>query len=109
PVAQLSQINSDGSGNVRLPVNLPEPGFPAVSRDGRYLALTSVDPAKAFSLSRDVFLMDLATGQLGKLTSFPNNWSSLHTNSLGNIDISQAGYTLPWYKAFSPDNQHLAV
>jgi WD40 repeat protein len=109
PVAQLSRINPDGTGNRGIPVNLPEPGFPSVSRDGRYLALTSADPAKAFTLSRDVFLFDLVTAQSAKLTSFPNNWDSLATNSLGNLDISQAGYTLPWYKAFSPDNLHLAV
>jgi hypothetical protein len=30
-------------------------------------------------------------------------------NSMGFIDVSQAGYTLPWYKAFSPEGLRLAV
>jgi len=51
-------------------VSLPEAGFPAVSRDGRLVALTSADPSKVFTLSRDVFVFDLTTTQLTQVTSF---------------------------------------
>ncbi len=108
PLVQLSVVNADGTGNVRIPVNLLEPGYPAISLDGKLVALTAADPKKAFTLSRDVFLLNLATAQLSQLTSFPNIWDSNETNA-GGIAITGGGYTLPWFKAFSPDAQHLAI
>src|SRR5690242_10458795 len=50
PVAQLSKMGPDGTGDTRIPVSLPEPALPALSRDRRLLAMTSADPAKALTL-----------------------------------------------------------
>jgi hypothetical protein len=111
PLAQLWAINPDGSGDTRIPVNLPEPGFPVWAKDRQLLALTSADPAKQFALSRDVFVFDPLSQQLLKLTSFPNSWQSAATNAgtLGQIEFDGASLTLPWYKAFSPDKRRLAI
>jgi len=60
-VQQLAAINPDGSGDHAVAVNLPELGYPSWSKDGRLLALTSVDPATPFGFSRDVFVVNLQT------------------------------------------------
>jgi WD40-like Beta Propeller Repeat len=107
---QLSVINPNGTGDSRIPVNLPEPAYPAVSRDGTLVAVTAADPKKAFTLSRDVFILNPPSGQLAQLTSFPNIWTHMDTNPAnGTYNVSGTGYTLPYYKAFSPDGQKLAV
>jgi hypothetical protein len=106
----LSYVNPDGSANTPLAIKLPEVGFAAWSRDGRQLAVTSPDPEKTFTLSRDIFIVDLATTQIKQLTAFPNTWGSISTNRQNNeIQLDAAKYTLPWYKAFSPDGRKLAV
>lgn len=111
PLAQLYAITEDGSTKTPIAVDLKEPGFPARSRDGRLVAVTAPDPGRAFTLSRDIYLLDLAKAGLTRLTSFPNVWEKISTNTgqLGVLEANGAQYTLPWYKAFSPDSTKLAV
>ncbi len=113
PVLTLDTIKPDGTAPSLLPVPLPEPAYPAVSRDGRLVAVTSADPQKRFTLSRDVFVENLVTTQLLQLTSFPNTWLNAQTNyttgAVTSITFDAAKYTLPLFKAFSPDGSHLVV
>ena len=69
----LRSVNSDGTGLRIVPVDLPEPAFPVISRDGRQLLLTSGDPGRPFKISRNIFSLDLATGGLAKVTSFEDS------------------------------------
>jgi Tol biopolymer transport system component len=103
---QLAAINPDGTGDHTLAVNLPEKGYPTWSRDGRLLALTSVDPATPFTLSRDVFVLDMQTAQISQITSFADTTD--YPNGPGGSAVVTA-CVLPWYKVFSPDLTRVAV
>ncbi|MBL9135077.1 MAG: PD40 domain-containing protein [Verrucomicrobiales bacterium] len=115
----LRRVNADGTGLRIVPVALPEPAFPVVSRDGRRLLLTSGDPGRPFKLSRNIFSLDLTTGGINKVTGFEDsvrtgagplvtltNGVAAQTN-----DASWTSYTIhfPYHKAFSPNGQQVAV
>lgn len=88
----------DGGVDQALPLNVLGPIFPASSADGRLLAVTAVDPARPNKVSPDVFVFNTQTGQGARITAFE--------------DIAGAGgflVTLTMYKAFSRDNQRLAI
>lgn len=121
PVASITlrRVSADGTGLRSVPVALPEPAFPVVSRDGRRLLLTSGDPGRPFKISRNVFSLDLISGQLVKVTGFEDsvrtgagplvtltNGVAAQTN-----DASWTSYTIhfPYHKAYSPDGLQVAV
>lgn len=88
----------DGGVDQPLPLNVLGPIFPASSADGQLLAVTAVDPARPNKLSPDVFAFNTQTGQGARITAFE--------------DFAGAGgflVTLPMFKAFSRDNQRLAI
>lgn len=114
--AALRRVNADGNGDQAVPVDLPSAIYPTVGRDGRRLLLTSPDPGRPYKISNNVFVQDLPTGALGRITGFQDVVTTkgvLLTNDLGqpagNRDIS--GYTInfPYHKAFSPDGSRVAV
>ena len=112
----LRRVQPDGTGDQPVLVNLPAALHPAVSRDGRRLLLTSKDPGRPFKLSQNVFILDLPTAAIGRITRFEdvlNTQGVLLTNDLGQVigDRINSGYTinLPYHKAFSPDGTRVAV
>ncbi|MBI3414164.1 MAG: PD40 domain-containing protein [Verrucomicrobia bacterium] len=115
--ATLHRVNADGTDNQALPVNLPAALYPAASRDGLRLLLTSTDPGRPFKISNNVFLQDLPTGLLGRITSFEDvvqfAGGIITTNDLGqtNGNRNVSGYTInfPYHKAFSPDGSRVVV
>jgi len=115
----LRRVQADGTGLQIVPVPLPEPAFPVVSRDGRRLLLTSGDPGRPFKISRNIFSLDLITGGITKVTGFEDsvrtgegplitltNGVAANTN-----DARWTSYTIhfPYHKAYSPDGQRVAV
>jgi len=109
PLLRLASMRPDGTAPTLLPVALPEPGYPAVSADGLRVAVTAADPKKLFTVSQDVFVLNLATGQLLQLTSFSNFFSNPTMGTAGQIRWDEAKFTAPYFKAFSPDGSHLAL
>lgn len=105
-VEQLGALNPDGTGDHAVAVNLPETGYPTWSRDGRLLALSSVNPATPFSISRNVFVVDLQTAQITQVTSFAD---TVNGGGGGGGSAVVSACVLPWFKAFSPDRTRLAV
>jgi hypothetical protein len=103
---QLAIINPDGTGEDEVPVNLPEWGFPTWSKDGRLLALTSLNPTTPFAFSRNVFVLDMQTAQIIQITQFADRANS-GSGEGGSATVSAC--TLPWFKAFSPDKTRMAV
>lgn len=101
---QLARIDPDGSGDQLVNVNLPEPSFPAWSRDSRLLALTSQHPERPNKVSRDVFLFDPATGATRLAVAFEDR-----------VDVepvsqrNRFSFVLPLFKAISPDQTRIAV
>ncbi|MBX3745208.1 MAG: PD40 domain-containing protein [Verrucomicrobiae bacterium] len=115
--ATVRRVNADGSGNLPVPLPLPSPAFPTVSRDGRFLLVTSSDPLRPFKISRDVFLIDLFTLDTLRAVQFVDTFRTtggiMLTNDIGNVigDRNVTAYTIhfPNHKAFSPDNSRLAI
>jgi hypothetical protein len=112
----LRRINADGTGNQPVPVPLFSAAFPTVSRDGRFLLVTSPDDQRPFMISRNVYSLDLRTGTIGKVTAFEDiyrNNQTILTNNVGNPTTNRliTSYThhFPYHKAFSGDNSRVAV
>ncbi|MFO1500173.1 MAG: hypothetical protein U1G07_17585 [Verrucomicrobiota bacterium] len=108
---QLWKINPDGTGDQRVPINLIEPGFPSWSKDGRVLALTSVNPQRPNKLSRDVFVFDTVTGGLQIAAGFQDE-TTTEPVVVGGVIVgeqSKFSFVLPWSKALSPDNARIVV
>lgn len=101
---RLARIDSDGTGDQLVNVNLPEPSLPSWSRDGRLLALTSRHPQRPNKVSRDVFVFDPATGTTRLAVAFEDR-----------VDVepvsqrNRFAFTLPLFKAISPDRARIAV
>lgn len=112
----LRRVNADGSGDQPVPVPLFSAALPTVSRDGRFLLVTSPDDQRPFMISRNVFVLDLITGGIGKVTAYEDiyrNNESILTNNVGNPSTNRliTSYThhFPYHKAFSGDNSRVAV
>jgi hypothetical protein len=74
--ALLRRVNSDGTGDQPIPINLPSALNPVVSRNGRILLVTSPDPGRSFKVSMNVYAIDLATGFFGHATSYEDEYVS---------------------------------
>lgn len=66
----LRSISADGSNNREIPLSIPFPALPQVSRDGRSLLVTSGGPLASVMLSQNVFRIDLATGAIAPITHY---------------------------------------
>src|SRR5690349_2566810 len=55
---QLARINADGSGDQAVNTGLPVTSFPAWSKDGQLLAVTSTDPQRPSKISQNVVTLD---------------------------------------------------
>ena len=98
PVATLREMAANGSNDHAVAVNLPEPGFPAWSRDGKLLGLSSTEPGRPNKLSRDLYVVTGATGAVTKVSRFEdaadgNGYRKYFTGA----------------KAFSPDGRYVAA
>lgn len=114
--ATVRRVGGDGTGDQPVAVNLPEPSYPTVSRNGRLLMVTSPDPGRPFKMSKNVYIRDLLTGALGRATSYEDEvvLNGVHaTNDLGQLQGNQfvSGYKIyfPWHKALSPDGTRIVV
>jgi len=114
--ATLRRVGGDGTGDQALPVNLPSPIYPTISRDGRFLLVTSPDPGRPFKISNNVFIADLFTGALGRTTSYEDEVvldGALFARDLlelaGKPNVSSYKVNFPYHKAFSPDGSRVVV
>lgn len=114
--ATIRQVGGDGTGDQALAVNLPSPIYPTISRNGRFLLMTSPDPGRPFKLSNNVFFADLLTGALGRATSYEDEYvlgGVRFTNDIGqlfgNNTISSYKVNYPYHKALSPDGTRVVV
>ncbi|MCW5559293.1 MAG: PD40 domain-containing protein [Verrucomicrobiae bacterium] len=108
---QLARIDPDGSGDQLVNVNLPEPSFPAWSKDGRLLALTSQHPQRPNKVSRDVFLFDPATGATRLAVAFEDRVTTEPVFEGGVFlgERNKFSFVMPLFKAISPDQTFMAV
>jgi len=94
----LWQINPDGSGDQLVPI--AQATDPVWSWDGTLIAVTGPAQAGQFGFSQNVFVLDTQTGTLHQITNFQDTVSP---------DGSSSSTFFPFWKAFSPDGQRLAV
>ena len=87
-------------GDVQLNTGLNEAHLPAVSRDGRFVAVTAADDRRPGQLSQDVYLLDLVAGGTRKI---------IDNNDLFDQRTQASTTWRPADKAFSPDGRALAV
>ncbi|MBX3731026.1 MAG: hypothetical protein KF791_00375 [Verrucomicrobiae bacterium] len=98
PVAQLFRL---GVGtDTQIPVGLPEQALPAISKSGRFAAVTSGDPNRPNKISQNVYIIDLADNSPRLLVEKSDATDPITGSSTT---------TLPLFKAFSPDGSLLAV
>ncbi len=108
-------IRADGSSDHPVPIALPFAAHPTVSRDGRYLLVTTADPVLTQMLSQNVFSVDLATGAATQITHYVDTLSdgiTTFTNVFNEPDFETYSYYtshLPNYKAFSPTADRIAI
>jgi hypothetical protein len=112
----LRRVNADGTGDQLVPVPLFSAALPSVSRDGRRLLVTSPDDQRPFMISRNVYVLDLISGDVGKVTAFEDlyrNNQTVLTNNVGdpttNRLITSYTHHFPYHKAFSGDGARVAV
>lgn len=112
----IRRVGGDGTGDQALAVNLPSPIYPTISRNGRFLLMTSSDPGRRFKLSNNVYFEDLLTGALGRATSYEDEYvlgGVRFTNDIaqlfGNNTISSYKINYPYHKALSPDGTRVVV
>lgn len=94
----LRQMKADGSGNLPVVVNLPDPQLPAWSWNGRLVALTSKGPDNPYSITLNAFVFNPRTGAIQQITHWADEVTSTYSN-----------FTWVNSKAFSSDGARLAV
>ncbi len=115
PAKSVRAIGADGSNNREIPLSVPSPALPTVSRDGRALLVTSGGPLASVMLSQNVFHIDLATGVTTPISHYVDTTSdgiTTFTNHLGEPDFSTYSYYtthLPNHKALSPSGDRVAL
>lgn len=95
----LRLINPDGSGDTAFNLPFPSVFTPTWSRDGAFLAVTSVDPARPSQLTLNAWTVNLATGAILNVTNFEDK-----RDEQGNYSFVRAVY-----KAFSPNRALMAI
>jgi hypothetical protein len=114
--ATIRRVGGDGTGDQAFAVNLPAPIYPTISRNGRFLLMTSTDPGRPFKISNNVYIEDLMTGALFRTTSYADEYVSggvRFTNDLaqlyGDQTITRYSVNFPYHKALSPDGTRTVV
>lgn len=108
---QLARIGADGAGDQLIQTGLPAPSFPAWSKDGSLLALTSPHPQRPSKISQDVFAFSPATGTTRLIVPFEDQ-TTVEPVFSGGIKVGERNkfsYVIPIYKAFSPDRTRIVV
>ncbi|MBX3734698.1 MAG: hypothetical protein KF791_19150, partial [Verrucomicrobiae bacterium] len=70
PARSVRAMGADGSNVREIPLIVPSPALPTVSRDGRALLVTSGGPLASVMLSQNVFHVDLSTGATVPITHY---------------------------------------
>jgi hypothetical protein len=114
--ALVRRINGDGTGDQLVPVNLPAPIYPTISRNGRFLLLTSTDPGRPFKISNNVYIADLFTGALFRTTTYLDEYQIGSLSFVGDLaqmfddpTVSKYSVHFPYHKALSPDATRTVV
>lgn len=111
----LRRINGDGTGAQQLAINLPSTLYPAISRNGRILLVTSPDPGRPFKISQNVYVIDLITGAMGRATTYLDEFElggMRFQDDLGKqfgTLISSYVVNFPYHKALSPEGSRVVV
>lgn len=87
------QINPDGTGDQQLPV---AGAYPAWSWDGQLVALSS--PVQPTVVSWNVFVYNPQDGTVQQVTDFQDS-----------VQGDESTISFPYFKAFAPDGQRIAV
>ena len=98
-VGQLRQVNADGTGDTAVAVPFADVLGPVLAPNTNQFAVSAVDPARPFQISRNVFTVDRATGAIQNATNFLDELN----------DDGTYTYVYAFYKAFSPDGTMVAV
>ena len=115
PAKVVRAVSANGGTNREIPLSVPSPALPVVSRDGRALLVTSGGPLASVMLSQNIFRFDLATGTATTITHYRDTLSdgvTTYTNGMGGSNFNTYSYYtthLPNYKAFSPSGDRVAV
>jgi hypothetical protein len=118
PVA-LHRANADGTGEQWVPAPLPAAFNPTVSRDGQLVLLTSGNPLRPFKLSNDVFVYDVASGGVARVTGYEDivqyrggillTNDAAGTNVIGDRNVVGYSVNYPFHKALSPDRTRVVT
>jgi hypothetical protein len=115
PAKTVRAISVDGTNGREISLPVPSPAIPVVSRDGRWLLVSSGGPLASVMLSQNVFRTDLVTGVTTQATRFMDTYSdgiTTYENHQGEPDFDTYSYYtthLPNYKAFSPTGDRVAT
>jgi hypothetical protein len=114
--ATIRRVGGDGTGDEAFAVNLPSPIYPTISRNGRFLLMTSTDPGRPFKISNNVYIADLLTGAFGRATSYEDEvetggvrFKTDLAQLFGNNTISYYKVNYPYHKALSPNGTQVVV
>lgn len=115
PAKTVRAISADGTNGREISLPVPSPALPVVSRDGRWLLVSSGGPLASVMLSQNVFRTDLVTGVTTQATRFMDTYSdgiTTYENHQGEPDFDTYSYYtthLPNHKAFSPTGDRVAT
>ncbi|WP_367872925.1 hypothetical protein [Luteolibacter sp. Populi] len=115
PAKTVRAISVDGTNGREISLPVPSPALPVVSRDGRWLLVSSGGPLASVMLSQNVFRTDLVTGVTTQATRFMDTYSdgiTTYENHNGEPDFDTYSYYtthLPNHKAFSPTGDRVAT
>lgn len=97
---EIRQMRSDGRGDVRVALPFNRVGFPEWSRDGSRLAITAFRPNRVTNRTWNIYERRPNQAGVAQLTNF---------RDILDPDRTSFSYTLPWHKAYSPNNRLMAV
>lgn len=114
--ATVRRVGGDGTGDQAVAVNLPSPYYPTISRNGRFLLLTSTEPGRPFKISNNVYIDDLLTGGFFRATSYSDEYviGNVRFNNdiaqlFGDTTVSAYKVYFPYHKALSPNGAQMVV
>ena len=114
--ATIRRVGGDGTGDQAVAVNLPAPVYPTLSRNGRFLLMTSTDPGRPFKISNNVYIADLLTGSLLRTTTYNDEFQIANISQQGDLgqlfgqqNIQKYSVNFPYHKALTPDGTRTVV
>ena len=100
PAGSVSRLLQFQNGVVtEMSTGVAHSFLPSISRDGRFVTFSGVDPLRPNQASSDLFLFDRATGR--STTLIDNTARTLRDQTITSIQ--------PIFSALSPDNRFVAV